>query len=187
MFSIMSEQAPEAAGTLRALRTRDALRFGPWLPWLGAIAFVVAGILMVVAGSRWWLEYRRSQSWPTASAQVESVEREPREDGFRIRCIYRFTHDGHQYRSSRVTLSGQGYAGGGGHEDAEYVSTLESLEHHRTDGTPVTCFVNASDPTQSVLLRRFETRMWALPMAGLAFALWGPVLLFLYYRSVGTE
>jgi hypothetical protein len=32
-------------------------------------------------------------------------------------------------------------------------------------------------------MRRFEWRMYALPLAGLAFALWGPILLFLYYHS----
>jgi hypothetical protein len=125
------------------LRQRDPLRFGPWLPWLGAVAFVAAGIFMIVAGSTWLLEYRRFATWPATPAQVESVEREPREDGWRIRCTYRFTYAGREYRSSRVSLTGQGISSGdGGREDAEYVAKLEALQKRSIGRAPVTCYVN---------------------------------------------
>jgi hypothetical protein len=178
--------ARSARASLRILRKRDPLRTGPWLPGLGAIAFLAAGIFMLVTGSSWLLEYRRSATWPPVPAVVESIEREQLDQSWRIRCTYRFTYDGREYRSSRVSLTGQGSSGGKG-EDADHFAKLEDLEKHAAAASPVTCFVNPADPTRSVLLRRFEWRMYLLPLSGLAFVLWGPILLFLYYRAIGSE
>lgn len=143
----------------------------------GLVFFCVGmGIIYGLGVLSWW-EYFDARSWQQTPCVVEhaSVQSHSSDDGttYSVDILYRYEINGQTYRSNRYSFVG---GSSNGH------SGKQAIVKKYPVGSQQTCWVNPSDPRDSVLHRDFSWSL-LLGLIGLPFAAVGGGILIWQLKS----
>lgn len=134
--------------------------------------FVVAGLVLLWAGTAEWRRARASASWPTTTGVVEksysTVVRRTRH----VHIIYSYEVRATSYRSGRVAFGSYSPAAGG-----------RWLRQYPV-GAPVEVYFDPRDPAISVLEPRTIEGNWVMPSFGAIFLTAGIVMGSFFVRNL---
>ena len=104
--------------------------------------------------------WEKACSWPTVQATVLSAELETHSDSdgttYKAVATYEYEFDGRRFTSDRVSL------GGGSDNIGSFQKSLaRRLKKHKANGEPIDCFVDPSNPQDSLLDRTLRSEMFA--------------------------
>ena len=155
----------------RTVRISDKAGVGCMI--LFGIPFFLAGAGILIYALWGFWEWHKIQSWAPAEARILEtnleVHRGDDSTTYKVTAQYAYTFKGRDYTGSRVGIQDTADNIGSFHEDA-----YRELSAARDRGAPVTCYVNAQEPTESVLYRDLRVGLQALAGGGgLLFALVG--------------
>lgn len=165
-------------------RHRPLNKGGRWLLTLFALPFALTGwgllLLGVVPTAYDWV---RVQSWQPTPATLTAAEfvtnRSTKGRSYRVTATYRYRIDDRDFVGQRVAVSNHADNVGGFQEElgARLTGALAA-------GTPVTAWVNPSDPQQALLDRSLRPGLLALKLlAGLLFGGFGTVMAVAAWRA----
>lgn len=133
---------------------------GPGCLVMFAIPFACVGIGAFCYSCYSIYRWEKACSWPTVQATVLSAELETHSDSdgttYKAVATYEYEIDGQKYTSDRVSLSGGSDNIGSFQQDL-----ARRLKKHKANGEPVECFVDPSNPQDSLLDRTLRTEMFA--------------------------
>jgi hypothetical protein len=135
--------------------------------------FVVAGLVLLWAGSAEWRHARASASWPTTSGIVEkSFSSIGRHQGRHIEIVYRYEVQASPFRSGRVAFGSFSPATG-----------LRWLRDYPV-GAAVTVRYDPRNPSISVLEPTLVKGSWVMPSFGVLFLTVGCLMGRFFWRSL---
>ena len=104
------------------------------------------------------IDYVRVQSWEAVPARILSAQLVDltSHSGYEVKAAYEYKFNGRRYKGTRVQLHI-----GDDIFDFHRKMYQELLSHQRT-GKPRTCFVNPTDPKQSILHRELRWPLMAI-------------------------
>jgi Protein of unknown function (DUF3592) len=133
--------------------------------------FVVAGLVLLWAGSAEWRHARASASWPTTPGIVEKsysvLDRRTRS----VHIVYTYEVGAVPYRSGRVAF--------GSHSPAAGRRWLRDYPV----GASVPVYFNPEDPATSVLEPRLIEGNWVMPSFGALFLAAGCLMGRFFWRN----
>lgn len=117
------------------------------LPFAGVGVLMLALTFQQVGG--WW----RTSSWKEYPATIQSVELQENCDSegtttYRVQATYTYQVDGQQFTGSRVSLTF-----GSDNVGDFHLRIYQEIKRHHELALPFRCFVNPSDPVESILYR----------------------------------
>jgi hypothetical protein len=133
--------------------------------------FVVAGIVLLWAGTAEWRHARASAAWPTTPGIVEksyfTIHRRTRH----VHIIYSYEVQATSYRSNRVAFGSYSPAAG-----------TRWLREYPV-GAPVTVRFDPKEPATSVLEPRLVEGNWVMPSFGALFLTVGFLMGRFFWRN----
>jgi hypothetical protein len=162
----------------------QAKRAKPFALTLFAVPFAAIGIGALVWGVKDVLAWQRMSAWTAVSADLLGVELEEHDDDegsttYETTATYRYDYAGQDYTSNRVAI-GSGSDNIGNFQRTLYWQLLSAQER----GTPVTAYVDPTNPADAVLNR--DLRWGLLAFKGIFVLMFGGVgfgLLFGAFRG----
>ena len=159
--------------------TRESLGF--LLLWLGQMAFMAVGILLLFLGSRNLLRGHASNHWPKADGiiQSSSISRfdssgsGPQHTTYGGSVAYDFQVAGSNYSGSRVTFA----------DYAHDMNHAQAVRNRYPEGKRVTVHYAPDNPQLAVLETGITDGMWILPTGGVIFSAVG-IMIFAIRRQV---
>lgn len=176
--------APLPTGPRSKKRHRPLNQGGRWLLTVFAVPFALVGWgLLLGSVVPTVVDWARMQGWQATPATLSAAElhtnRSSKSRSYRVTATYHYRVDGRNFTGQRVTLSAS----------ADNVGDFQqrlgaSLTQALQAGTPVTAWVNPSDPQEAVLDRSLRPGLVALKLlAALLFGGFGTIMAVAAWRA----
>ena len=153
---------------------------------LFSLPFAAVGTAIIIWVAQIWIEYEDVKSWDTADGYIEQAEikrsRSSSSSGssstnYKVIASYRYTYQGKEYQSNRVSLHGGASNSGIHHQRYEVIKKWQKkaarAAKRERQPKPFPVLVNPQNPHESVLFHDVSMLMRAGIPFGLVFAMIG--------------